>query len=184
MAAAAIRSFEQKGFAATTIDEIAEAADYHPRSFFRQFESKEDVVFFDLSDFLRPIQDLLEGDLDSPAWAAVCALLIEDAENWGDDGHWLSISRTRLIFSEPVLRRRFLEIAADWQDVIGRVFAKERGTDYDTDTYAQLLAAATIGACLTAMRVWVTAGGRMVDHFQEGLDLIEDGFHLTKRPRH
>jgi len=42
---AAMALFLERGFEATTLDDIAAAADISRRSFFHYFESKEDVVF-------------------------------------------------------------------------------------------------------------------------------------------
>src|SRR5262245_53061416 len=44
---AALDLFEHKGYDSTTIEEIAEAADISPRTFFRYFETKLDLVMVD-----------------------------------------------------------------------------------------------------------------------------------------
>src|SRR4051794_6941951 len=42
---AALELFEQNGFAATSVEEIADRARVSPRSFFRYFDHKQDPVF-------------------------------------------------------------------------------------------------------------------------------------------
>ena len=48
--AAAYELFASKGYAETTIDEIAEAADIAPRTFFRYFPAKEALLFHNSDD--------------------------------------------------------------------------------------------------------------------------------------
>ena len=56
----ALRLFAEKGYEATTVDEIADAAGISRRTFFRQFRSKEDVVFADHESQLAQARAFLE----------------------------------------------------------------------------------------------------------------------------
>ena len=58
----AFRLFEQNGYVNTTVEQIAEAADVSPRTFFRYFSSKEYVLLSD--DLIEPI---VEAFIKAPA---------------------------------------------------------------------------------------------------------------------
>jgi AcrR family transcriptional regulator len=58
---AALRLFAERGFAATTISDIAAAADIAPRTFFAYFPSKEDVVFAHFDEYAASLQQRLDA---------------------------------------------------------------------------------------------------------------------------
>jgi AcrR family transcriptional regulator len=179
LAEVAIRLFEDQGFTATTVEQIAEACDYSPRTFHRQFPTKEDAVFFDLPDILNPLEALVEEPAPS-AWDAVCAIVIDNAAHWESAGADLAERRTRLFHEEPLLYRRFLEIASEWETVIARVFAAERGADPATDAYSEVLASSVVGACRAAFKLWLAAPEvTLAEHMAAGLELIRSGFGLS-----
>lgn len=60
LALAALELFEDRGFAATTIDDITERADLARRTFFRHFPSKEAVLFPDSEDYERMLVSAFE----------------------------------------------------------------------------------------------------------------------------
>jgi AcrR family transcriptional regulator len=73
---AAHRLFAEKGFSQTTIDDIAAAADVSRRTFFRYYDSKDDLLRSDVSDLLPVmIAALRARPADEPAFAAIRAAL-------------------------------------------------------------------------------------------------------------
>ena len=68
---AAFRLFADKGYDATSVDEIAEAAGISRSSFFRSFGSKEAVIFPDHDALLAAVEARLAASTETSAIAAV-----------------------------------------------------------------------------------------------------------------
>jgi AcrR family transcriptional regulator len=100
----AIRLFAENGYEATTVEQIATAAGVSRRTFFRQFRSKEDVIFADHESLLQQAGDYLTSESDDP-WAAVCstACLVFDRFQ---ENRELSERRYRVVQRVPALRDR------------------------------------------------------------------------------
>ena len=116
LSAAAVRLFEERGFAATTVEDIAAAADYSASTFFRMFTRKEDAVFFDMPDRL----DALRAELDvlepSPRWPAIRAALLDHARTWENEDLEFAAARVRLFHREPALASRYLEYCQQYEN--------------------------------------------------------------------
>jgi AcrR family transcriptional regulator len=79
--AAAMQLFNEQGFEATTIDQIAHAAGVSRATFFNYFPSKEAVVFEQDPSARTDWQALMEArPLDEPLWTSLCAVLLDFAE--------------------------------------------------------------------------------------------------------
>ncbi|QIS17970.1 TetR family transcriptional regulator [Nocardia terpenica] len=100
----ALRLFAEKGYEATTVDEIAEAAGISRRTFFRQFRSKEDVIFADHESQLELARAYLEGTQGDP-WDAVCEAVVEVFERFTQTRE-LAARRYRVVRGVPALRDR------------------------------------------------------------------------------
>jgi AcrR family transcriptional regulator len=73
---AAHRLFAEKGFSRTTIDDITEAADVSRRTFFRYYDSKDDLLRTDIADLLPVMLAALRArPAGEPPLAAILAAL-------------------------------------------------------------------------------------------------------------
>lgn len=104
VATAALDLFSIKGYEATTVDEIAEAAGISRRTFFRQFRAKEDVIFADHEILLEQAAAFLLS-ADGDPWKAVCdaaQLVFERFSGWQE----MSRLRYEVVHRIPALRDR------------------------------------------------------------------------------
>ncbi|GAA3358882.1 TetR/AcrR family transcriptional regulator [Saccharopolyspora gregorii] len=78
---AALRLFTERGFDNTTVEQIAEAADIAPRTFFRHFPSKDAVLFGDsLREQERMHQVLASRPADEHPMRKLAAAMFDTAE--------------------------------------------------------------------------------------------------------
>jgi AcrR family transcriptional regulator len=103
----ALRLFRVQGYDATTVNQIAEAAEISPSTFFRYFPTKEDVVLFDALDPILFAVFAAQPPQLSPIEALRRAIHVVFAQMSAED---LEEQRERgmLIFSVPELSRRTL----------------------------------------------------------------------------
>ncbi|WP_327143937.1 TetR family transcriptional regulator [Nocardia sp. NBC_01327] len=100
----ALRLFAEKGYEATTVEEIAEAAGISRRTFFRQFRSKEDVVFADHESQLAQAREFLDAAQGDP-WDAVIEAVVAVFERFTQ---WRELAARRygVVRQVPTLRER------------------------------------------------------------------------------
>ena len=173
----AFRLFREQGYDGTTVEQIAEAAEVSPSTFFRYFPTKEDVVLQDDMDTL-----WLEAVRAQPAGLSPIAALREgmhaafgqlSAEQFDQlrEG-------TKLAFTVPAVRARSLDEAARTIGIIGTAIAERTGRD-PADPAIRMFAGAVVGIATAA---WFAApGDDMTDfakNFEEGLSFLEAGLPL------
>jgi AcrR family transcriptional regulator len=110
----AARLFTERGYAATSVADIAEAADVSKRTFFLHFPTKEDVLFSDgnarLDLALRVIEERDPSDSLREVLAAALAAMIEDTTG-RDLPNGMAALRSRLVAESPGVQARALHTA-------------------------------------------------------------------------
>jgi AcrR family transcriptional regulator len=173
LAETAVRLFLERGFDATSVEDICSEAEYSVSSFFRHFPTKEDVVFYDERDWMVRLRELVEHRGDQPVWDAIRDAVFERTVAFYDGDPEIARARLRLWIEVPALSRCYAEICVAWEEVIAGIFAEELGPDLGNDLYPQIAAGAILAAARAGVKKEVLEGGSVVKHIQAGLDLIE-----------
>jgi AcrR family transcriptional regulator len=164
----AMRLFLAKGYAATTVQEIAAAAGVSHMTFFRYFPSKEDVVLAD--DYDPVVVELVRGrpagepDVEKIRHALLAGLASVHAAD-----RQALLERTRLVLGTPALRARLWENQLQTEELLVRALTPDG--QRATDLRRRVLAASCLAAVTAALLVWVERDGR-----PDLLDLVERAF--------
>jgi AcrR family transcriptional regulator len=114
----ALVMFDEQGFDETTVDQIVAAVGISPRSFFRYFASKEDVVLGDPMIYGEPVRERLAQALGSmPVWEALRSGFEAVVETVESNPEW-ALRATRVMISAPSLRARNTEKHLAWMTVL------------------------------------------------------------------
>jgi AcrR family transcriptional regulator len=174
----ALELFVRDGFDATTVEAIAAAAGCSPRTFYRYFGSKEDVMFHDLPQLITALGEVLDANLDSglSEWAALTESLAEFIARFDATDERTPTRRMDLWLHEPALLARYLQYVAQAEQVVLDCLCRHRGTNAYEDDLANLMALASVGA----YRICVTTQGSQADrtfaeHLRHSLSLLGVG---------
>ena len=155
----ALDLFDANGFAATTIDDIAAAADIAPRTFFSYFATKEDVVLADYADRLeRIIGQLEQQPPDETPWDALRAAFTVVASDYQRERQDL-IRRFTVMATNPSVQARNLQLQAGWEDSLAQALAR-RDPDATDHVDPRLLAGAALAGMRASLHQWFTTGHR------------------------
>ncbi|MDQ1430113.1 MAG: hypothetical protein QOF40_715 [Actinomycetota bacterium] len=154
---AAMDLFTRQGFDGTTVEEIADACEVSPRTFFRYFPTKEDVLFAD-ADARRErlLAVLADQPADAPTFAALEAAMRALALDYRDDRAAL-VARSKVVEGSPQLQAYKAEHQHGWEAVV--VDALERRTSEHREPVSreelQLLTAVATAAMRVSLDAWV-----------------------------
>jgi TetR/AcrR family transcriptional regulator, regulator of mycofactocin system len=159
------------------VDEIAAGAEVAPRTFFRYFATKVDVLFADHPEEIRLIRDTLAAR--APDETVIDALRRAMHEGIGkavaDPSRFLT--RSRLVASVPTANARSRYLDSKFEDVIAEAAAADHRPDPPSDLEARVIARTAWGAACAARDIWVTSNAKRDPHMlvDEAFDLLEHG---------
>jgi len=158
LANAAARLFATQGYEATTVADIADAADVSVRTFFRYFRSKEDVVFAGHDRYLAAMCETVTEAARAGDEHAVLAAAIRRFARYLQ-GHPEVGARLRLATTDERLFERVLAIRFTWEQALAEALAKAKGR-HDARLDERILANALVGALQVALETWAASEGR------------------------
>jgi len=174
----ALRLFREQGYTATRVEQIAEAAEVSPATFYRYFPTKEDVVLQDDLDVLT--LGALEAQPPglSPL-AAVRAAVAAARAGFTDEERERFRQTTALTLAVPEIRARALDEFARTIDVTAVLLARRSGQKPD-DVAVRALAGAVFGVILATTLPVLERGEIDLDAIfasvDAGLAELEAGF--------
>jgi AcrR family transcriptional regulator len=174
---AAARLFMEQGVEATTVEQICEAAEISPSTFFRYFASKEAAAFGDEQARVAVVERVLaERPADEPwsyaARRAAQALMEHDFEMGKDVP-----TRVALMEKEPAIAQHALKTQAEQIDHFTRLLADQVGVDPVRDMRPRLVVSAAFAAVNAATNVWLAGGatGDLDALIAEAFDVYDRG---------
>jgi AcrR family transcriptional regulator len=158
----AVRLFTDRGYDATAVTDVAEAAGVSPMTVYRHFPTKEDLVLVDERGRL-VAERIAASATTRPLVRRIGGALIDAATTLTGDGDGLTsrrflLARLQLMITTPALRAKHLDNQYALQQAIV-VALGDDAADPDTAFGAHAAAAACLAAMNTALMRWAEEDG-------------------------
>ena len=176
----ALRLFREQGYAATTIEQIAAAAEVSPSTFFRYFPTKEDVILRD--DFDGRMFEAFERQPASLSAVSALRAAIRESIATLTPEEWTEFQEmSAFAMSTPEVRARMVDELTRTMDEAADVLAKRLGRS-PGDLSVRVSVGAVFGVVMAVMRPETYAEGTIdaqaFNRIDEALALLESGLPL------
>lgn len=149
----ALRLFEESGYSATTMEQIAAAADVSPSTLYRYFPTKEDLILQDDNDPVLAAAFRAQPR-DLPILEAFRTAVNQALSMIPDRDQVEAAKRARMSYTIPEVRARALDHMFTTADMLADLFAERLNRSPD-DLEVRVLAGTVIGALLAAQQRWI-----------------------------
>jgi AcrR family transcriptional regulator len=175
IAAAALELFAERGYHATTVADIAAAAEVSERTVFTYFHAKEDILFADHAELQeRLVEALANRPAGRPALDALRDFVVDNLSLIDEQSRtrWEIVSHDDHLLSHQRARQ------AELGDVIAAAVADDLGDDAD-DFRLQLVTAAVIAAVTAVYEHRYSARSRTASRAQ-ALAVIDEAIAFLR----
>jgi AcrR family transcriptional regulator len=169
----ALRLFRDQGYQATTVEQIADAAEVSPSTFFRYFPTKEDVVLHDELD-PKLLAALREQPAELRSIEAIRRSMRQVFEGLSESEAALEFQRHELARTVPELRARMADQFAGGMTMLAEAIAERAGRSPD-DFRVRVLAGAVVGVGLAAVLSSEERSAEFMGMLDAGLAQLEAG---------
>ena len=151
----ALRLFADRGFDQVTVEEIAADCEVSPRTFFRYFSSKEDVLFAQSDRSLERLLETLRGEpSDLRPLEALRRAMRTLAGDYVEDKEAV-VLRHQIMTATPALRTRATERQHGWEAAVIEQLRAGGQAARMSDLDVRLVVAASMTALRVSIVVWV-----------------------------
>jgi AcrR family transcriptional regulator len=151
---AAFALFAERGYDATTVDDIAERAGVGRTTFFRTFRAKEDVIFPDHDELIARVESRLKASTQETSLLAISEASRLVLLQYLDEGD-LARGRYALTSTVPALRDREIASAQQYRLVFKQFILDWLGDEPQAELRADLMAAVVVTAHNHVLRRWL-----------------------------
>ena len=175
----ALRLFTEKGYRDTTIEQIAEAAEVSPSTFFRYFATKEDTVLGDYFD-ARVVGFFREAPARMTPVQAMKYAMERLIESMSPEDLELELKRNQLIATVPELQRGMIEEMLRPMRLLAAALAERLGTNAD-DPFCTAYAGALIGGLVALSGHQEPEGVPDLARIVQGADILDQVLRTPAR---
>jgi AcrR family transcriptional regulator len=169
----ATQLFFQKGYAATTVDDIAAASGIGRRTFFRYFKSKEDVLLWGFDQFAYTVIELLKHRPKSEQPLAAMKNAVLGASVFFGGQPTEAIAVLKLVERTPALYNQQLAQQDRWADWFASAL-RQRKKWADKSMVPELASALALQAMRLGTRRWIADPSiSLTEHVSRALSAME-----------
>ena len=167
--------FRKRGFAASTLEDIAARAGVHKQTVLRYFGSKEGIALafrqIALHNFKKGLLDPNRSIGVLEYWRNFIEQSAREVTRRGD-----VLRYTKLVESEPALMAASLKIQMQYEELLASEFSREARCDPSRDIYARLLAAFLVDGNFSVVRM-LHANNSLEEYVASALYVVDFAIH-------